>query len=111
MNCAWLRRTEPATYARVSRWVDLGAVLLQRWFRTNRTAYSVASWSGMLNRQTLDWDDEWLRILDLDRERLPALADYREALSGLIPAYARRWPALAKTPFFLPNNSPFDNFG
>lgn len=98
----WLRRTEPVLYARVARWVDLGAFLYRCWFGAGMTGYSVASWSGLFNRHTRGWDDEWLRVLDVDSAQLPRLADYSHAMQGLTARYARRWPVLANVPFYLP---------
>jgi len=98
----WLRRTHPALFEQVSRWVDLGAVLYEQWFGAGKTSYSVASWSGLLNRATLTWDEEWLRILGITPAQLPELADHQQLFAGLAPAYAERWPALRATPFCLP---------
>lgn len=97
----WLRRTEPALFEHVACWVDLAGALFQQWFGRTGTSYSVASWSGMLNRQTLQWDAEWLHILGLTTEQLPVLADHDQMFRGLKPAYAQRWPALANVPFML----------
>jgi gluconokinase len=97
----WLRRANPQQFDAVARWIDLGTYLYTRWFGQGACSYSVASWSGLLNRATLDWDDEWLRILDVDKSRLPPLADYNQVQAGLLPEYARRWPVLRDTPFCL----------
>lgn len=98
----WLKRTQPALYASVARWVDVGAYLYGCWFGESVTSYSVASWSGLLNRSTLDWDAEWLRILDLERKRLPKLDDYSNPRIGLSATYANRWNKLVRVPFCLP---------
>jgi gluconokinase len=98
---AWLRRTEPESFARVAQWIDLGTHLYRRWFGDAPASYSVASWSGMLNRETLDWDERWLDVLHLSKTALPALADYSEARSGLKGKYAKRWAALKDVPFYL----------
>lgn len=98
---AWLRRTEPAQYAAVAQWVDVGTYLYRRWFGDALASYSASSWTGMLNRETLDWDDEWLRVLDMPKTAFPALADYDHACSGLHGDYAARWPALRGVPFYL----------
>jgi gluconokinase len=55
---------------------------------------SVWSWSGLLNRHTGEWDAEWLRHLGIRAEQLPPLAAPGEWLTGLLPAYAARWPFL-----------------
>ncbi len=97
----WLRRTEPQTYQRVNQWVDFAYYLYLRWFGRAATSYSVASWSGLLNRETLAWDKNWLDRLSLDESELTSLADYDEAISGLRLPYAERWSVLRDVPFFL----------
>jgi len=98
----WLRRTQPGLFRSVSRWLDAGTLLHRRWFgREVPMSYSVASWSGLLDRRRLAWDRELLSVLPLEEGVLPALADYVEAPRGLARAFARRWPALAGVPFFL----------
>jgi gluconokinase len=100
---AWVRRTEPETYAKVAQWIDLGTYLYRRWFGDNDApaCISVASWSGMLNRETLDWEPHWLDVLELPKTALPALADYSDGRTGLSGAYAKRWTALKDVPFYL----------
>ncbi len=97
----WLRRTEPALYDSVAQWTDVGTYLYRRWFGAAACSYSVASWSGMLDRATLDWDDEWLRLLDLPKTALPPLTDFDQPCFGLLPEFASRWSALRDAPFFL----------
>jgi gluconokinase len=98
----WLRRTNPRLFEATPRWLDAGTLLHRRWFgRDVPMSYSVASWSGLLDRRRLRWDKDLLSHLHLDGSALPALADYVEAPRGLARAFARRWPALADVPFFL----------
>ncbi|MEP7292574.1 MAG: gluconokinase [Chloroflexota bacterium] len=98
----WLRRTDPTLFASVSQWIDVATYLYRQWFGDPvPCSYSVASWSGLLNRETLDWDDQWLTLLDLPKSALPTLTDYDAPCSGLLPAYAQRWSVLRDLPFFL----------
>ena len=99
---AWLRRTQPDAFARTARWVDFGGFLYERWFGApSPCSYSVASWSGLLDRHTLEWDSPLLEHIGVRREALPALSGYDDARRGLSPGWARRWPALRDVPFFL----------
>ncbi len=97
----WLRRTEPDLFARVEQWIDVGTYLYRQWFGDSPCSYSVASWTGMLNRKTLDWDTAWLKTLNIPSARFPSLADYSAACSGLVSTYAKRWSILSKLPFYL----------
>ncbi len=95
----WLREQG----IRAALWLDFGTWLYRRWFgRAVPCSFSIASWSGLLDRTSLAWDDEWLHLLDLDRAALPQLSDYSNAQFGLAAPYAARWEALAQVPFFLP---------
>jgi gluconokinase len=97
----WLRRTHPR-WKEVRRWLDVASHLYGRWFGwPQASAYSMASWSGLLDRVALRWDAPLLRVLGTDEDALPALADYDTAQRGLARPYARRWSALKDVPFFL----------
>ena len=98
----WLRNTFPELSSRLSQWVDIGAFLYRRWFgRTVPMSYSMASWTGMLDRRRLEWDAGLMEHLSLSADDLPPLADHSSGQRGLAPDYASRWPALADVPFFL----------
>lgn len=99
----WLRRTQPDVYQQVSRWVDMGTFLYQRWHGRADVpmCLSMASWSGLLDRHRLTWDEELLEHLGVSGELLPELSDYDQPVAGLAEPWARRWKALKDVPFFL----------
>src|SRR5688572_7688701 len=80
---AWLRRTLPDDYANTAQWLSLGDWIYRCLFERAAQSLSVASWGGLLNRHTLDWDTETLSVLQLNRERLPALVDADDQFNGL----------------------------
>ncbi|MFW6195369.1 MAG: gluconokinase [Chloroflexota bacterium] len=99
---AWLRDERPRQFQRTERWMDFATYLYSRWFgRRVPCSFSVASWSGLLDRRALEWDQPILGYLGIDRAHLPDLADYDSVISGLSDEHARRWPALKNTPFCL----------
>lgn len=94
----WLQRTNPELFEQVAQWMDFGTYCYMKWFGEVRASYSVSSWSGMLNRASLTWDAEWLDEVEIPRDKLPPLADFDEAMTGLHQPYADRW---RDVPFFL----------
>lgn len=96
----WLAETRPQLYPRVVHWRTLDEYFYTKLFGRAYCSYSMASWGGMLDQITFDWDAEWLSVLPVKREQLPVLADIQDSISGLAPEFARRWPALARVPFF-----------
>jgi gluconokinase len=96
----WLARTQPELLKTVKYWLSLGEYLFWEFFRERRASYSVASWTGLLNRRDLIWDREWLTHLPLEEEQLSPLVDVDQPVQGLREEWARRWPALKNVPWF-----------
>ena len=98
----WLRRLRPAAAARVATWMDLGTFLYRRWLGRAGVpvSYSIASWTGLLDRRTLSWDAPLLQRAGVDEAALPPLADFTAGQHGLAPAFAGRWPVLSAAAFF-----------
>jgi gluconokinase len=96
----WLQSEHKALYSKVDRWISVGEQLLLRLFGDTHVGYSVASWSGMLNRHSLKWDTELLDFLDLDERAFSTLVDSNKPISGLRSEFASRWPSLAKVPWY-----------
>jgi gluconokinase len=96
----WLQRTHPEWLAKAARWLALGDYLALKFFGDARMSYSVAAWTGLLDRVRLSWDDAWLALLPIDRAQLPPLCDVGDAWRGLRPQFASRWPALAHIPWY-----------
>lgn len=92
VRLAWLRESDPAAFGRVAYWESIGATLFRRVFGVTRTSISAASWSGLFNRHTLDWDAETLAVLEISRDALGVVTD--EPLAGLEGEWAARWPQL-----------------
>ncbi len=98
----WLNQTMPDVVQKTVCWLDFATYCYRIWFgRDVPCSYSIASWSGLLNRESLIWDDEWLSHLGLSDQYLPILADYNDTQSGLSAPYAYRWSALRDVPFYL----------
>ncbi len=99
----WWKKAKPDEFARVQRWISIGEYLLLRLFGQDQqiaASYSVASWTGLLNRIRLDWDDELLQHLPVWREQLSPLVDVGYSWHGLSKDFAARWPALREAAWF-----------
>lgn len=97
----WLLRTQTRLYQSVALWGTFGTYAYCQWFGTLTCSYSVAAWSGLLDRETLKWDTAWRDFFKLSAGQLPLLSDYSQPQHGLRPDYALRWPQLAAVPFYL----------
>jgi gluconokinase len=68
---AWLAETEPETFRGAAWFVSFADFLRGK----PETSLGMASTSGLLDLTRLDWDEELLATLGIDRDRLPRIAD------------------------------------
>ncbi|HKP75352.1 MAG TPA: FGGY family carbohydrate kinase, partial [Longimicrobiaceae bacterium] len=94
----WLHRVAGDTFSRAAGWLSIGEHLGERLFGVRRTSLSMASATGLLDVRRCAWDGEMLAAAGIGPEHLPELSD--EAMAGLRPELARRWPELARVPWF-----------
>jgi len=95
----WLARSRPDLFRKSARFVSIGEYLELRLFGEAAVSYSVASWTGLLNRNALQWDRELLQGLPVRIEQLSCLTDVSRSRRGLRPEFSRRWPALREVPW------------
>jgi gluconokinase len=93
-------RHQRATDRDVARWSGF-AELLGEWLTGRHAAsISIASATGLLDRQSDEWDGELLATLGISPSAVPALVGDDQPLGGLVGEYRRRWPALADAAWF-----------
>lgn len=96
----WLARSRPALFEQVERWISIGEYVELQLFGETAVSYSVASWTGLLNRRRLTWDEPLLALLPVGEEQLSPLTDVDVPRRGLRRPFADRWPALQDVPWF-----------
>ncbi len=97
----WLAETDAALMDRVVHWMSFAEYFHFNCFGERVCSLSMASGSGLLHLNECRWDDEIINALPIRMEQLSPLRDVNEPLSGLVGAYAERWPTLAKIPWYL----------
>lgn len=96
----WFAKERRDLFAKVKRWISFGEYLEGKLFGQRPMTYSVASWTGLLNRHRLAWDEELLSHLPIRESELPSLCDFDTPCEGLPRRFAGRWPALRRIPWF-----------
>ena len=89
----WLREHDPDAYARTRWWMSLGEYLYLRLLGARRAGHGMASATGLYDQRLRRWDRPLLSHLVVGEETLSPIDD--APLGGLLPAFVRRWPALA----------------
>jgi len=96
----WFAKTNSDLFKQVSRWISIGEYLELKLFGETSLSYSVASWSGLLNRNSLAWDEQLIAVLPIRIDQLSPLVDSNHYRKGFRPEFATRWPALRGLPWF-----------
>ena len=96
----WYRANEAELYRRADWWCSIGEYLYLRLFGRKLCSISMASGTGLLDQGRCSWDRALLQHLGVDESKLSPLGDMDTPLSGLLPAFAERWPGLKSVPWF-----------
>ena len=104
----WLARARPDVFQRAVQWISIGEYMERQLFYSDASgngnetgvSYSVASWTGLLDRGKLVWDAPLLAALPVNVEQLSPLIDVDVPRRGLRDGFSNRWPALRDVPWF-----------
>lgn len=96
----WFKRTQPETWSTVARWTSFSDYVLLRMTGDVLTSLSMASGTGLLDISGNIWDGAVLGAVDVAPTTMPALTDRDIPLPHLLPDFAKRWPSLAKVPWY-----------
>ena len=111
VRLAWFAENEPQLHARAVRWCGIKEYLLLRLTGELVTDHSIASASGLMNLETLDWDPDALAVAGVSSSQLPALVPTTGALT-LAPDAATRVGLAAGTPVVVgAADGPLANLG
>ncbi|MDX6727308.1 MAG: gluconokinase [Baekduia sp.] len=77
----WFREEDPDTFSRARRWCGIKELVVARLTGECVTDHSVASGTGLMNLETLDWDAEALDVAGIAADQLPRLVDTKHIMS------------------------------
>jgi len=80
----WFAEHEPELFARARRWVGVKSLVLHRLTGEWAIDHSVASGSGLLSLERLDWDEEALSLAGISAEQLPRLVPVTEVVGPVV---------------------------
>lgn len=96
----WIAKVRPKWLKQATHWVSIADYLYFTIFGYASTSYSIAAWTGLLNRHTLTWDKELFDHLPIEPEQMLPLCNVTHSVSSLKGEFDSRWPALAEIPWF-----------
>lgn len=76
----WLRREEPVVFESAAAFIGIKEYVFGHLFGQRPVDSSIASATGLLNSKTLDWDDDILRYISVDRSKLARVVSPRHII-------------------------------
>ena len=86
---AWLRRNEPEIYGCCAKLVGIQGFLIRKLTGDFVTDFTFGNRTGLMNINSRQWDEEILRVFDIERSRLPELCPPGEIVGTISPEGAR----------------------
>lgn len=112
VKLCWLRHAQPALFARAARFVGIKEYVCFRLFGGWFVDHSIASATGLLNLEALDWDEGALAVAGVTREQLSALVSTTFRLPALDAESAASFGLARDTPFIVgANDGVLSNLG
>ncbi|GAA2858849.1 gluconokinase [Pediococcus damnosus] len=97
----WFRQERPDLFAQATKFIGIKDYVLYRLFGRYVMDYGLASATGLLNLQTLDWDQQALKIAGITKAQLPELVDTETQLTGLSESNAKLLGLKSDVPFII----------
>lgn len=97
----WLRHDQPDLFAKAYKFISIKEYVFAKLFNEYVIDHSIASATGMMNLEKLDWDEEALSLAGVTSEKLSKLVPTTHTLSGMSAVYAEEMGLAPSTPFVV----------
>jgi gluconokinase len=97
----WLREDKPELFRQTHKFISIKEYVFAKLFGEYIVDYSIASSTGMLNLERLDWDTEALEIAGITKDRLSQIVPTTQVMQGLLPGIEDKLGLLQSTPFVV----------
>lgn len=97
----WLREEQPDVFQQTYKFISIKEYIFARLFGEYVIDHSIASSTGMLNLENLEWDKEALEIAHITADQLSRLVPTTQIMQGLLPGLAEELLLLPTTPFVI----------
>lgn len=96
----WLATQRPEEWRAAVYWMTFAEYVEWHLLGIRRITPSNAAWTGLLNRDGLQWDNDWLERLGVRADALAPIVDVDQPHRGLRASWAQRWPWLCDVSWF-----------
>lgn len=97
----WLRHEQASIFNQAQKFISIKEYIYYQLFQQYVVDHSIASATGLLNLNSLNWDEEALNIAGITEDHLSSLVPTTHIMNGLDPRYAAAMGLSPSTPFVL----------
>lgn len=97
----WLRHDQSDLFEKAYKFISIKEYVFAKLFNEYIVDHSIASATGMMNLEKLDWDEEALSLAGVTSEKLSKLVPTTHTLSGMSSVYAEEMGLAPSTPFVV----------
>jgi gluconokinase len=96
---AWIKREMPEVFTATHKFISGKEYVFHKLTGVYETDIAMASATGLLDVQSLNWSDEALSVAGITKEKLSLLTQPTDFLPQLLPAYAEKLKLPVTVPF------------
>jgi gluconokinase len=100
----WLRETMPDLFKQSTRFISVKEYIFHRWFNRYIVDHSIASATGLLNLDRLQWDEDALALIGITPNHLSEIVPTTYVLRGINPTFAQAMGIHPDTPVVIGAN-------
>ena len=93
----WLREEQPELFRQTYKFISIKEYVFAKLFGEYVIDHSIASSTGLLNLENLEWDNEALKIAQITSDHLSRLVPTTEIMEGLLTGLAEKLSLLPST--------------
>ncbi|WP_255639641.1 gluconokinase [Aquibacillus saliphilus] len=101
LKLLWMKETDYQAYRNATYFMSMKEYLLQKWFGKRVIDYSMASASGLMNIDKLEWDKEVLEIAGIKENQLSKIVPPTEVLTNIREDVAKEMGISKTMPFVI----------
>ncbi|HLS10138.1 gluconokinase [Lentibacillus sp.] len=79
----WMKENKPDILNKAEKFISIKGYVFYKLFGKFVVDYSIASATGLFNLETLDWDDEALKLAGISRDQLSEIVPTTHQLNGI----------------------------
>lgn len=97
----WMKENNYEAYQNAAYFMSMKEYILEKWFGKRVVDYSMASATGMLNLEKLDWDEEAVTLAGIKKDQLSAIVPPTEVLTNMNSSVRNQIGLIEEVPFVV----------